>query len=141
MALNHSAAIMPMNVVKSSDFTEMLPQKHFSADIIFTIKEPQERSGLFAVARSPNGSLITKTVQFSSRGQISGFSSQRKSVEKVADYSASYHAVRCVSTLRIISQTRWRYSFRRRSVQVLPSSKTCQKGFGRFIPSPSRFSA
>ena len=52
---------------------------------IFSIKEPQERSGLFAVARSPSGSLTTKMVIFSSRGQTSEFSSQRKPVKKVAD--------------------------------------------------------
>ena len=108
---------------------------------VFTIKEPQERSGLFAVARSPSGSLTTKMVRFRHEVDTSGFSSQRKPVKKVADHSASYHAIRCVSTLRIISQTRWRHTFHRRSVQVLPSSKTCQKGFRRFIPSPSRFSA
>ena len=52
---------------------------------IFTIKEPQERLGLFAVARSPNGSITTKMVRFRHEVDTSGFSSQRKSVEKVAD--------------------------------------------------------
>ena len=71
---------------------------------VFTIKEPQERLGLFAVARSPSGSLVTKMFRFRHEVRYPGFPSQRKSVEKVADHLASYHAVRCVSTLRIISQ-------------------------------------
>ncbi len=100
---------------------------------IFTIKEPQERSGLFAVARSPNGSLATKMIPiFVTRSDIRVFFTT-KIRRKSCRHLASYHAVRCVSTLRIISQTRWRHTFRRRSVQVLPSTKTCQKGFGHLL--------
>ena len=40
---------------------------------IFTIKEPQERSGLFAVARSPSGSLTTKMVRFRHEVRYPGF--------------------------------------------------------------------
>ena len=41
---------------------------------VFTIKEPQERSGLFAVARSPSGSLTTKIIPiFVTRSDIRVF--------------------------------------------------------------------
>ena len=100
---------------------------------IFTIKEPQERSGLFAIARSPSGSLTTKMVRFRHEVIHPDFLHNENPSKRL-------RIIRHPTTLSVAfplcessSQVLWRHPFRRWSVQVLPSSKTCQKGFGHLL--------
>ena len=100
---------------------------------VFTIKEPQERLRLFAVARSPSGSLTTKIIPiFVTRSDIRIFFTtkiRRKSCRLSASLPRCplrFHSANHQPNLLAVS-------FHRRSVQVLPSSKTCQKGFGHLL--------